>query len=273
MTGDPLTGGKKSGNKVFAVKIDNVAAARPQVGVGAADIVVVEEVEARLTRLIAIFHTDFPTRVGPVRSARNTDLRYLPMFGRPGLVYSGANSKVKRQILKSAVYATERSERDHSRVAPHNVIVDLRRIAAQHRASRPNDIGMRFAAKDAAWERAPRAGHPKVRVASDTFGFRYSNGRYAVSWNGRANTDGGRAVKADNVIVVSVKNHRDRDTTSNISVVSETVGSGKVVIYRDGRRLTGRWKRTTLAGPMRFTDDRGRDLMLRPGRSWVLLQG
>lgn len=275
LTGDPLTGGKKSTNKVFAVKIDNVAAARPQIGVGTADMVVVEEVESDLTRLIAIYHTEFPTSVGPVRSARNTDLRYLPMFGKPGLIFSGANRKVKQQIRKSSVFPSERASRDNSRPAPHNVVVNLKKLAGFKDASKPPDIGMRFAEKDARWSKADKAKDVKVKVASDTFGFDYSKGSYAVSWNGRANTDAktDKPVKAQNVIVLSVKNHQDKDTTSNLSVVSETVGSGKAVIHRDGKKMTGTWKRDKLNGPMHFTDKSGKDIMLRPGKSWVLLQG
>jgi uncharacterized cupin superfamily protein len=109
----------------------------------------------------------------------------------------------------------------------------------------------------------------------DTTTFGYRNGGYAVSWNGRPNVDGDsrKPVRTDNVIVLAVKNRHDSDSTSNISVVSETVGKGKVTLYRDGRRLTGTWSRTTVHGPMTLTDSNGKAIPLKPGRSWVLLQG
>jgi hypothetical protein len=88
---DPLTGGKVSNHEVIAAKVENIAAARPQVGLSLADITFVEEVEGAQTRLIAIYHTRFPKRLGPIRSARSTDVELLPLFGKPGLVYSGAN--------------------------------------------------------------------------------------------------------------------------------------------------------------------------------------
>src|SRR5438445_484147 len=43
------------GDAVLAVKIDNVAQARPQTGLATADTVYVEPVEGGLTRLLAIF--------------------------------------------------------------------------------------------------------------------------------------------------------------------------------------------------------------------------
>ena len=57
----------------LAFKIDNVGAARPQSGINQADVVYEELVEAGLTRLIAIFQTESPSVVGPIRSARTSD--------------------------------------------------------------------------------------------------------------------------------------------------------------------------------------------------------
>ncbi len=53
----------------LAVKIDNVRAARPHYhGLGAADVVYVEQVEGGLSRLLAVYATRLPRTVGPVRS-------------------------------------------------------------------------------------------------------------------------------------------------------------------------------------------------------------
>ena len=125
---DPLTGGKVSKKPVIAVKIENTAAARPQVGLSRADIVFIQEVEGAQTRLVAVYHTKFPRRLGPVRSARTTDARLLPLFGKPGLVYSGANSRVQRRLDEASLVPIYRETRDNRRVAPHNVIVDLAAI-------------------------------------------------------------------------------------------------------------------------------------------------
>src|SRR5262245_57204486 len=85
-TGEPVPGPRP----VLAVKIDNLVDARPQTGVSHADIVYVLPVEGGLSRLMAVFSSDFPPVVGPVRSARLQDLQVLQQFGRPGFAYSGA---------------------------------------------------------------------------------------------------------------------------------------------------------------------------------------
>jgi hypothetical protein len=274
---DPLTGGRPNGNRVFAVKVENIAAARPQVGLRAADIVFAEEVEGAQTRLIAIYHSSFPTRLGPVRSARTTDVELLPLFGKPGLVYSGANSRVQRRIEQASLVAIPRSTRDYRRVAPHNVFVNLSSIAASAKVGKVRPIGWTFATADPRWQSAHAAGKVSARVGNDTFSFDYSKGRYTVSWNGRSYVDGdsGAVTKTDNVVVMRVHNHGDgnRDVNGVPSVKSDTVGHGRVTIYRDGKQLTGTWRRTAASAPLRLLDGSGKDIALNPGKTWVALSG
>lgn len=91
----PFTGLPGRSGPVLAVKIDNVRAARPHTGLGAADIVYVEQVEAGLTRFLAVYSSRQPPRVGPVRSARESDVELLRQFGRPALAYSGVRSALE----------------------------------------------------------------------------------------------------------------------------------------------------------------------------------
>ncbi len=55
----------------------------PQSGVKAADIVYVEQVEGGETRLMAVYSSKLPKKVGPVRSARISDLHILPSSAAP----------------------------------------------------------------------------------------------------------------------------------------------------------------------------------------------
>lgn len=267
---NPLTGRKGSANEVFAVKIENTAAARPQIGLDAADIVFVEEVEGGITRLIGVFHTTFPTKVGPVRSARNTDVELLPMFGKPGLVYSGANSKVQGQIAKASIEAIERSDRDVSRSAPHNVMVDLAAVAKKFKVGKAQDIGLRFT--ESAPEGAAKAPSASVKVGNDMFTFEHSASGYLPKWNKDSYGSGKKAVRADNVVILRVQNRRDTQSTSNISVVSKTVGKGKAEVYRDGRKIVGTWSRKKTGGKLELRAE-GADISLAPGKTWIVLQG
>ena len=271
---DPLTGGEVSENEVIAVKVENIAAARPQVGLNQADITFVQEVEGAQTRLIAVYHSRFPKRVGPIRSARSTDVQLLSLFGKPGLVYSGANPSVQRKIDNASIMPIQRSTRDSRRVAPHNVFVDLDNIAKSTKLAKATSIGWIFS--DTA-PRAAAAGSARVRVGHDTFDFRYASGRYTVRWNGARYADGdsGATTAADNVVIMKVRNHPDgnRDVRGAPSVQSDTVGTGAVAIYRDGRRIEGRWERAKAGAPLRLSDKSGDRIALKPGQTWVALAG
>lgn len=272
---DPLTGGPVSDRPVIAVKVENTAAARPQVGLSQADIVFVQEVEGAQTRLVAVYHSKQPDRLGPVRSARTTDAQLLPLFGRPGLVYSGANARVQRRLDDASLVPIYRETRDRRRRAPHNVFVDLDRVARTVKLGDAEPIGWTFERKPASGARP--GGKAKSRVGNDTFGFAYAKGRYTVSWRGDRYTDGdsGAVTRADNVVVMRVRNVADgnRDVRGSASVLSQTVGRGAVTLYRDGVKVDGTWSRPKAAGQLRFTTAGGLDLALKPGQTWVTLQG
>jgi len=72
-TGEPVT----ALGPVLAVKIDNIAAARPPTGLTSADLVYVLPVEGGLSRIMAVVSSRVPAVIGPVRSAREDDLELL----------------------------------------------------------------------------------------------------------------------------------------------------------------------------------------------------
>jgi hypothetical protein len=101
----PLTGFELGGETVagpsIAVKIDNTADGRPQVGIAAADVVFEELVEGGVTRYLAIFHTAVPDEVGPVRSGRPQDADLVPSFGGV-FVFSGVGNSNVREIIRGS---------------------------------------------------------------------------------------------------------------------------------------------------------------------------
>ncbi|HEV2258684.1 MAG TPA: DUF3048 domain-containing protein [Streptosporangiaceae bacterium] len=100
----PFTGERVSAlGPVLAVKIDNLAPARPQTGLTKADIVYVLPVEGGLSRILAVFSSHFPPVIGPVRSAREDDLELLAQFGRPAFAYSGAQPKLLHVVEKARI--------------------------------------------------------------------------------------------------------------------------------------------------------------------------
>src|SRR5205823_11259651 len=107
----PLTGigvgGYTTGHPALVVKIDNVgdvpSGARPQMGINEADVVFEEMVEGGYTRLATVFHSTPADPVGPIRSARSTDVALLTPLNHPLFSYSGANSDFKKLVQESSM--------------------------------------------------------------------------------------------------------------------------------------------------------------------------
>lgn len=262
----------------LAVKIDNVPEARPQTGLGAAAVVYVEPVEGGLTRLVAVYTGTPPPVIGPVRSARRTDIELLGQYGRPALAYSGAAPELLPALhgadLVNAAPAqvADAFYRDRDRRAPHNLYLRSARLpgGADGPAVAPLSFGP-----------APAAG---VHTATERFRFRAAefsftwsaaDTRWLVAMNGTpvTTTDSGR-VTASTVVcqrVAITTSEPIEDAHGTVSPVAHTVGSGPAVVLRNGQRYTGTWSRPTAQSPTTFHTADGQELPLAAGPVWVLL--
>jgi len=180
-TGEPVP----SLNQVLAVKIDNIVNARPQTELTHADTVYVLPVEGGLSRFLAIFSSEYPRVIGPVRSAREDDLELLRQFGRPAFAYSGATATLLPYIHRTArivdLYDGIASGyfRDNSRIAPYNLYAHTRQLLRQpHRASRPMTSGSASARRRRAARPPSRRRCPTRRPRSASPGRR----RKAAGW-------------------------------------------------------------------------------------------
>ncbi|RPK68818.1 putative lipoprotein YerB precursor [Streptomyces sp. ADI96-02] len=275
----PSRSGTAEDPHVLGVKIDNVAPARPQTGLDAADIVYVEQVEAGLSRLLAVYSSTLPSVIGPVRSARETDLELLRQFDRPTLAFSGAQSKLLPLIDRAPIDAVPPSKapgayfRNPERPAPHDLY--LRPAKIPYRATGTDAVealGMRFGAP-------PPGGRPAgtqtVRYPSARFAFSWSaeRGRFLVSMDGSParTAEGGRLAAATVVVQeVTVRPSDFHDRSGNTTPFTKTVGAGQALVLRDGKAYDARWTRPTAGADTKLTDADGRRVDLARGPLWVV---
>ena len=276
---NPLTGGKVNNNGVIAVKIDDVAAALPQVNLDKADIVYIEQVEGGLTRLIAVFNTTMPSVVGPVRSVRANDPQILAQYGPIGFVASGGGGDSLTLLDQSNLRADidDRGgpgfSRDGSRPVPHNLFVDL---AAVTRRGPAKSIGWTFNSSTAGIVHAPLATSISTVVGGTSVGFTWvpSVKGWVRTIDGQTqSTAAGVLERADNVIVQFCKGHTnyaDIDPAGNPGHYTETVGSGRVVVFRNEHSIEGTWSRATATDTTHLSS-KGKPIALMPGVTWVVL--
>jgi hypothetical protein len=81
LTGLPDPSGTAITRSALTIKIENTPEALPQWGIDQADVVYEEIVNGGITRLAAIFNSQAPVKVGPVRSVRPTDTQVVWPLG------------------------------------------------------------------------------------------------------------------------------------------------------------------------------------------------
>lgn len=269
-----------TGGPVLAVKIDNTAASRPRIGVGAADVVYVEPVEAGLTRLLAVFSSTMPAEVGPVRSARESDVDLLASWGPVAFAFSGASGGTLaalaqgRQVNLSNDASRTGFRRAADRPAPYNVIGSTAQLLARAGGSvAPADPGFRFGAPSPGGAPAPSVATAWTasRMALTWDGGR---GRYLVATDGTPDLDAdGTQHGAATVVVQHVPTHlsANRDVNGVQTPLVDVVGQGSVDVLRGGQVWHGTWARPSAAAPTSFVAADGTPIAMAPGPVWVLL--
>lgn len=278
-----LTGLAVSPGPLIAVKIDNTSAGFPQFGVAKADIVYVQQVEGGLTRLVVLFRSELPTEVGPVRSVRSTDSELLPMFGKPGLAFSGGAGGPLERLAKTDVVnlspdtATSAYWRSKYGGGTHNLHVDLAKLAADRKLDeKVRSPGFVFNETDARLAKAPKVGKIAVTMLNGRVSFVYGGGRYYPQHgteHARYVDHDGSKVVADNVLIQYTTNEQDGtyDSVGSPSYLSHSVGRGTYVLFRDGKKITGTWSRPSIDKPTQYLAAGGKPALFKPGKTWVVL--
>ncbi|MGH3940217.1 MAG: DUF3048 domain-containing protein [Pseudonocardiaceae bacterium] len=262
---------------VLGVKIDNVSQARPQSGLESADLVYVEPIEGGFSRLLAVFQSQLPPEVGPVRSVRQSDLELLACFGRPALAFSGEAAALRPLIAAAPVLdvsATARPgaySRNRNRSMPYNLYADPLRL--REGGAAPRDIGFRFGPP-------PPGGDPtsgtEVRYPATRIGVQWlaAESRWVLELDGAPLTSAsGPRPGAATVVLqrVQVQDTDIRDAAGNPSPFAVTVGTGEAVVLRDGLEFPGKWSRSAARDGTTFTLPDGAPLPFAPGPVWVVL--
>ncbi|MEX2626978.1 MAG: DUF3048 domain-containing protein, partial [Ilumatobacteraceae bacterium] len=264
---------------VLAVKVDNAGPARPQWALADADVIFEINVEG-VTRFMAMYHTNLPAEVGPVRSGRASDLAVLAAANRPILAWSGGNPGVTAEVRHAAASGvlenlsaleTNCFRRERSRRAPNNLILSTA-CAYERAAGAPARSLWTF---DPDWQPPPgQAYGPDSTFDVQMDGVRVTwrwdpgSGRYLRSQSGSPHvTVDGRQAAADNVVRLHVPHFPSRIDARSPEAL--TVGSGEMVLHRDGVATLGRWERNGPYEPFTFRAGDGSVMPLRPGTTFV----
>jgi hypothetical protein len=282
LTASPFSGRPGGADKqVLVVKYDNTTNAQPHVGLRAADIVYIEEVEYGLTRLAAVFATKLPTTVGPVRSARISDIDLLAQFGKPAFAYSGAQKRMYPVLARASIYDVSGDKggygyyRDGGRRAPYNFMGKPAQLMERApKASKARDIGFVFATETPSGGTAIRKVTANYPASQAQFVWDAEEQVFDVRLNGSpAREASGGTQQATTVVIQYVKQYDSGfgDKFGGRTPKEETIGSGKALVLRDGQLWRATWSRPSGTEGTTFTAEDGSVIAFDPGQVWVAL--
>jgi hypothetical protein len=269
-----------------AVKVDNSPSARPHAGLNQADLVYELQVES-ITRFMEVFHSNVPDRVGPVRSARGSDMDLLFQLGRPLFMWSGGNGGVTGavRLTGEAQGLTDAGAnsgagghyyRDRGRSAPHNLYGNARAVKDEMGMGPegwPGEIFLHSLPGT-----VPPGATPAGGVRVDFGGgvvVEYHWDPERKGWNrfqsGRPFVDeAGTQVSPENVVVLFLEYTPDEIDAR--SPKAQSVGAGEGIALMSGTSVPVRWKRDTNRDTWNLTNAAtGEPVRLGAGRAWVAL--
>ena len=280
-----LSGREGTNGPVLVVKIDDSAQAHPQIGLEDADIVYIEQVEGGLTRLAAIFSSVVPQRIGPVRSARISDIDILSQFGRVAFAYSGAQKKLLPVIASAnlqdlgaqrqspVIYTT-----DPNRTQPYAMVLRadlLMQLIAEksYQIDVAKNVGFKYGELQEGGVATIKA---DMHWPAATYSATWSSDEYRwlLTHNNSVNVaDSGIVLGPTTLVIqmVSITDSEYKDKVGGVTPFSQTVGTGKAYVLRDGQRFVTTWNRPFADSGTTFTFEDGTVMNFDPGQIWIAL--
>lgn len=284
----PLTGvvaptqgsGKK---RPLSVKVENSPVARPQTGLNSADVVYETVTEGGITRFHLVFQSNVPPIVGPVRSARLSDLWIVPQY-HGAFFYSGASNSVDVRVRQAGLPDLSQDAgisypyfRSTARPAPHNLYLDTKKAYTEMKrrevkltASVPK-LAFGPASLLASATAVKSVYIPFSGFNNVTWTYDKKNEVFLRQNNGRVHRDAatGKQVSAKNVVVLWANyTVASRDKRHSPTYDIKLGGQGRATVFRGGKRYDGKWI-ATRSQPPRFVDKKGRPIRLAPGNTWM----
>jgi hypothetical protein len=288
----PLTGeyGAFTNQPAIAVKIPSDYNAHPYVGINDADIVWQEVLEGRTPRLMAIFQTKVPAKVMPIRSIRMMDGPILSQLKGSVVSSSGGHAPFYNRVKTSGVQPIVADKgsmcfgRDRTRYSPNNMYCDMKVALSQLDATHSKWTGTPYFkyADITDTTSAEKFGKDSTAFKTTTNGkyfyisWTYKDGKYYINEDGKYSVDSTKSpMTTENVVRINLKmkNTKFKDPAGNYEWEDDVIGSGTGKAHSNGKVVNIKWSKSADTAPFKFTlKDDDSELILAPGRTWVIIQ-
>ncbi len=273
-------GSMTESNKAVAIMIGNTSEARPQSGLTLADVVYEIQVEGGITRLMAIFSSQFPKKVGPIRSVRMPFVQKVNEWGVGIAHFGGASTglgdaiglldKSNPAIRYDGVKGTnsEFFYRSTDRKAPHNAYIKLDEAIVKAPVMKLKEMfkfdelseiqGAQQFNFDIVYN-----SYYKINYTYDEKTLKYTR---SINDKIQIDTYNNETIQVRNIIVQYVT-HRIVENVGYVLV--DFTQSGISEFFVEGKHFSGTWSYNTDTKITDYFDESGKSVKLRPGNTWI----
>ena len=271
----------------LAVMIENYPDSRPQTGLNRASIVYEAITEGGITRFMAVYGPYDAPKVGPTRSARTYFIDWAAEF-KAFYAHVGGNLDALDKIITDNI-----SDLDQFGLGETAYWREPKAgIAIEHTMYTSTDKLYKYAFETKKWQKEgsftplkfvePTA--VEKRDSGQTITVDFSSASYLVSWKydkeknvylrslaGSPHKDGlsSEQLSGANIIVQSVERWEAPTSINEPGWAMKTVGTGKALIFSQGKQTTGTWSKTDKSSRTIFKDDKGKEISFTPGGFWI----
>ncbi len=272
---------------LVGIMIENHYDARPLSGLGLASVVYEAPVEGNFNRFLAVYTADAPVKkAGPVRSARPYYLDWVSEY--PGMVYMhvGGSNQALANIKTFDIFDINEMYRgwyfwrSKNRYMPHNTYTSqalwekaFEDYGDDRQQTTDNNL------EPWKFERWDACAEDCVEEITTT----YSGQTYQATWKYNTTTQKyeryefdepvigaqtGDQLVADTLIIQYV----DTQVLDGVGRLGmDTIGSGDAIIFRNGFKIEGEWRKDSREGRTKFynVDAEEYEIAFKPGKIWI----
>ncbi|MGG1678991.1 DUF3048 domain-containing protein [Neobacillus sp. NRS-1170] len=280
----PLTGIRSKtavDGRAVAVMVNNHPKARPQSGLNKADIVYEVLAEGDITRFLAVFQSEKPANIGPVRSARDY---YIELAKGLNALYvaHGWSEEAKKMLegnyidnLNGMVYDGTLFKRSSTRKAPHNSYITydniLKGAEQKHYSMEKSPPAFKFYTEEESKNitgndaKSVMISYSKSAISDSTYEYDSTLGKYKRFSGGEqtVDLDTEEPVLLDNIFIIEAV-HQVIDSYGRRDIDLKSGGKGNLL--QKGKVIEVEWKnKNGLIVPIKD----GEEVRLVPGKTWV----
>ena len=280
---------------IIVVKVENNSIVRPQTGLDRADLIFEELVEGGATRFAAVFQSDIPDEIGPVRSVRHVDVSIAAPIADVFVFSGGAKKTMKFLGLELPTSMSQVREgapgmnRKAGISAPNNLFLDTKQMLAAVAEYDTPTSGFFVPAPMPADSPAPTSSTATVIPAGRTVNtvevaFSTLTG---PNWKWNAtdklwmrnegskpfNNKDGSQFGTNNLVIIEIREMDAgyKGSTGGYVPRSLITGSGRGWVLSNGKAVEVKWNKPSIDAQMEVSDTNGNPFVMPTGRTWVEL--